>query len=113
MRVADRHGRPLSEVLEYPAWEMPYWASWYSREPSDGQRAEFAVARFMCSWLGAHTEKGKPKPKVSDCVMEDYWENKAERDRKTAAKRDFQMMVQELKDAGLNVIERKPGEDYL
>lgn len=107
--MADRHGQPLSFVLEnYPAWELPYWAAWYSREPTDGQRVEFAVARFMCSWASAHTEKGKPKPKVSDYLIKDYWEEKAEVNRKAAGRRDFQMMVDELKSAGMNIIERKP-----
>lgn len=113
MRVADRHGRSLSEVLDYPAWELPYWAAWISHEPTDGQRIEFAVARFMCQWTAAHMKKGKAPPKPKDFVIRDYWTEQAELDKARAAKRDVDAMIAELKDAGIRVINATPEPDYL
>jgi len=74
MRVADRHGRPLSQVLsEYPDWEMSYWAAWGHREPTDGAKVEAILARFFSSWIGAHSKKGRKIPSPSELVYPSYW----------------------------------------
>ena len=111
MRLADRHGQPLSQVLsDYPAWELPYWAVWISREPTDGQRVEFAVARFMTQWLHANSKKGARVPQAHELVMPDYWNEHAQKEQRAAAKQDVSLLVAEFARAGHAVKKR---DDYL
>lgn len=112
MRLADRHGRPLSQVAsEYPAWELPYWSVWMARTPSDGQRAEIAVARLHQSWLSAHQKKGQQAPPIERLLMPDYW---AEHDRKVQRQRaqeDASALTQMFASAGVEVVHRKPTDE--
>ena len=79
MRLADRHGKPLSQVaVEYPDWELAYWSVWFEVEPTDGERVELAIARFFQSWISGHIEKGKPVPKLQDLMLSSHWAKQAE-----------------------------------
>lgn len=115
MRIADRHGRPLSQVAsEYPAWELPYWSVWMARTPSDGQRAEVAVARLHQSWLSAHQKKGHQAPPIERLLMPDYWVEHDRRVQDKRAKHDVDVMAKVFKQAGIDVVVRNPNdEDYL
>lgn len=100
MRVADRHGRPLSEVLAYPSWELAYWSVWMSREPDDGARVERILAIFLSQWTGAHIKKGAKPPSPQDLMWPDYWSEQNEKERK---KRDVRMMIEQFSAAGAPV----------
>lgn len=116
MRLADRHGKPLSQVAEeYPAWELPYWSVWMAHTPTDGQRVEIAVARLHSQWLGAHMKKGKQPPPPQDLLLPDYW---LEHDRRVHLRRsqdDISALTQAFAQAGVEIVHRKPSddEDYL
>lgn len=111
MRLADRHSRPLSEVLsDYPAWELPYWAVWLSREPTDGQRVEYAVAQFFSNWLSANSKKGARVPQAHELVMRDYWQERALENQRIAAKRDTNLIIAEFARAGASI---KQQDEYL
>ena len=105
MRIADRHGKPLTQVLsEYPESELPYWASWYSREPSDGQRIEFAVARFLSQYIAVHSKKGHAAPKPHELITPDWW---AEHNRSKAINADNDAITQAFAEAGYRVITKR------
>lgn len=101
MRIADRHGRPLSEVLsEYPAWELPYWASWFAHEPDAGRRVEIAVAQLTRNFIAANSKKGHKPPKIADLIVPDWW---AEHNHKRAAQDDIRTLTEAFSDAGIPI----------
>lgn len=110
MRLADRHGKPLSQVLDYPAWELSYWAAWMAREPTDGQRVEFSIANFFSKWLSANSKKGARVPEARDLILPDYWSQKAEQAHQASAALDVKAIVSEFARAGAIVKKR---DDYL
>lgn len=110
MRLADRHGRPLSQVLDYPAWEMPYWASWITREPSDGHRIEYAVARFFSQWLHANSKKGARIPQAHELTLPDFWSEHALQAHRASAKKDVNAIVAEFARSGHTIKKR---DEYL
>lgn len=106
MRLADRHGQPLSKILsDYPAWELPYWAVWIAREPTDGQRVEYAVARFFSQWLHANSKKGAAIPPAHELVLQDYWQER--QSQKDAAKKDANIIIAEFARTGHSVKQRE------
>lgn len=108
MRIADRHGRPLSEVLsDYPAWELPFWASWYSHELSDGHRTEIAVARLTRNFIAANSKKGHQPPDLEDLVIGDWW---AEKNRESALRADDDAITRAFRQAGFRVVVNDPKE---
>ena len=99
MKLADRHGRPLSEVLDYPAWELPFWAVWMAREPDEGRRVESIFARFFSAYLSAHSKKGKSVPKPAELVWPDYWqETNSKQSEETKA------LLKLFADSGLTLV---------
>lgn len=100
MRLADRHGRPLSEVMAYSSWEMAYWSVWMSREPADGRRVEWILATFLSQWMGAHMKKGHKPPKPHELIVPDYW---AQRNERQANKRNIEALIESFSDAGIPV----------
>lgn len=107
MRIADRHGRPLSEVLsEYPAWELPYWASWLAREPDAGRRVEIAVAQLHRSFISANSKKGHKPPKIHELLVPDWW---ADNNKRRAAQKDIFTLTEAFTDAGIPVIIKSRG----
>ena len=101
MRVADRHGRSLSEVLsEYPDWEMSYWASYYAREPDSGRRVEYMLARFLSTYLSAHSKKGHQPPKPADLFLPDWYR---ENHQPTASRDDVNMLIELFSESGIPV----------
>ena len=114
MMMADRHGRPLSEIAsEYSEWEIPYWAAWYSREPTDGRRIEFAISRLHANWLGTHMKKGHKPPKPQDLVIPDYWTAEAKRKKQADAKSDADYLVAMFRGAGCTVNVKDTESEYL
>lgn len=111
MRLADRHGKPLSQVAsEYPAWELPYWSVWMARTPSDGQRVEIAVARLHQSWLSAHSKKGQQAPPIERLLLDDYWVEHDRRVQRKRAQEDVSSLTQMFAQAGIEIINRKPSD---
>ncbi len=101
MRIADRHGRPLSEVLsEYPEWELPYWSAWYAHEPSDGLRAEYAVAQLTRNFIAANSKKGHSPPAISDLLLPDWW---LQNNQKLAAKKDMDTLIAAFSESGIPI----------
>lgn len=114
MKLADRHGRPLSQVMsEYPAWELPYWAVWMSRVPSEGDRLEWQLACFRSQWMSANSKKGANVPKPHELVMVDWFTQKHEAVAKKKQQDDISAMIQAFSSVGLSVNKAKPQGDYL
>ena len=110
MRLADRHGKPLSQVLDYPAWELPYWHVWMAREPTDGQRTEYAIANFFSKWLSANSKKGARIPQPHELMLPDYWNQKAGQEHQAAAEQDVKAIMAEFARSGAVIKKR---DDYL
>lgn len=101
MKIADRHGRPLSEVLsEYPEWELPFWDSYYTREPDAGRRVEFIVARLLSTFIAVNSKKGHKPPRPSDLVIPDWW---AENIPRLAAQADVDELVELFSSSGIPI----------
>lgn len=114
MMLADRHGRPVSEIAsEYPDWEIEYWAAWLSREPSDGVRVERAVAYLHSTFIGVNSKKGSTVPKPHELSIPNYWLEKAEANRLAKSKEDANALAQAFKDAGCEVHYAKHESEYL
>lgn len=114
MRLADRHGKPLSQVAsEYPAWEIPYWSTWLAHTPTGEQRIEFQLAAFRSEWLSAHSKKGAKVPTPDKLLLPDFWDEQDRRAHLRKTKSDVSTIAGVFKQAGLSVIEAKPNEDYL
>ena len=114
MRLADRHGLPLSRVMsEYPAWELPYWAVWMSREPSDGRRIEWAVASLHSTFVSVNSKKGASVPKAQELVIPDYWFERHEKARLVKSKADASALIQAFAKAGCEIRQQKDESEYL
>lgn len=114
MKLADRHGRPVSQVLsEYPGWELNYWAAWMAREPSDGRRVEFAVAHLHSTTIGINSKKGHKVPKAQDLVIPDYWAEQAEIEHQKAAQQDAHEITRMLMRSGVHVDVNRNEDEYL
>lgn len=94
MRLADRHGRPLSQVLaEYEDWEIPYWQLWMDREPLPGRRVEYVAAQIASNHANMHRKKGARAVKPVDFMIPDYWHQLAEQEHQAKAKSDSDMIT--------------------
>ena len=116
MRLADRHGRPLSQVMsEYPAWELGYWASWMRRVPTGDNRVEWQLACFRSQWMSANLKKGHKPPSPQELLLPDWFQNQADIATKKAAKRDIDLMVSEFAKSGTAVQYPEPEteNDYI
>jgi hypothetical protein len=101
MKLADRHGRPLSQVLsEYEEWELPYWASWFAHEPSDGKRVEIAIAQLTRNFIASNLKKGRKPPKIDELLIPDWW---IENNKRAAARRDINTLTQAFVDSGIPI----------
>lgn len=106
MRLADRHGRPLSQVLaEYPEWEIGFWRVWMAREPSPGQRVEHVNAQIAAIYRNTHLKKGARSSKPMDFMIPDYW---AQQDEKS----DCDALIGIFSDAGCQVKFKEPEPEY-
>lgn len=101
MRLADRHGRPLSEVLsDYPEWELPFWASWMAREPDSGRRVEIMVAKLLRTFISANSKKHHKPPDLEDLVIPDWW---AEKNHRLSARRDVDALINAFSESNVPI----------
>lgn len=84
-RLAAQLGKPLHEVVEWPAWSVQLMQVFLSREPTAEERCEVAVAHASAIYAGANMSRGKPRPKISDFMLfRNAWEQKIDESRYTA-----------------------------
>lgn len=73
MRLAERLGVSLRSLLrDYTKNEIDLWIVYFSKEPSEGERIELAVARLCALFKKAHSEKGT-KVDISDYLFKADW----------------------------------------
>lgn len=98
MKLADRHGKPLSQVLaEYPAWELPYWQTYYALDPPPEEKLELIVAKGICLYANANSGKGKRKHTPSDYMYPDMFKKLQEQDNNDTIRHAFAKAGLEIK----------------
>lgn len=108
MRLADRHGRPLSRVLaEYPAWELRYWQVWMAREPLPGHRVEYVLAQIAANHVNMNRKKGASPLKPADFMIPDYWQQLADQEHQANAKSDSDMITRMFVKSNAKIKYRK------
>lgn len=70
MKFCERRDKELSEVLNMPIKEQDLWMAWTAKEPTDGERIEFGIAK-LCYLVAGLTSK-KP-PDLSKFVYKADW----------------------------------------
>lgn len=59
-------------MFDYPAWEIPYWQVYYSKEPSTAIRNEYLLTQLLTYFHQANFKDSKAKP--ANFAFPNLWE---------------------------------------
>lgn len=73
MRLAERLGVSLKQLLsDYTRKELDLWVAWIAKEPSDGQKIEYALANLTMLTFNINSEKQNHRT-ANDFIYKADW----------------------------------------
>lgn len=69
MRLAVLFRRPLHEVATWPSNEVRLLQQYLYREPDEGTRLEYTLARVAAQFMNFLSARGSPRVKIEDFLL--------------------------------------------